>query len=54
MMREKGLIDWIEEQSLCFEKRFSVNERYVKPEDESEYPESGRSSIRAKDSPSES
>jgi len=53
MMRENGLINWIEEQSLCFDKRFSVGERYAKPEAESQHPESGRSGIRAKDSKSQ-
>jgi hypothetical protein len=53
MMREKELKDWIEEHSLCLDKRFSVGERYAKPEAESEHPESGRSGIRAKDSESQ-
>jgi len=53
MMREKRLIDWIEKQSLCFDTRFLVGERYAKPEAESEHPQSGRSGIRPKDSESQ-
>ncbi|KJS33060.1 MAG: hypothetical protein VR64_03890 [Desulfatitalea sp. BRH_c12] len=51
MMREKGLLYWIEERFLRFYTRFSVGERYAKPEAASEHPESGRSGIRTKDSP---
>ena len=53
MMREKGLLYWIEERFLRFYARFSVGERYAKPEAESEHPQSGRSGIRPKDSESQ-